>query len=168
MPSPTYVALAKTVLTSSAASVSFTGIVGTYTDLIVLISARNTGSSTNLNVKFNDTFTTDSSTNITGVGSTAASTNTQGRSLAGGLTISTDTTNTFTNAELYIPNYAGSTNKVVSATSVRENNSATVNIVNAQAFLYQTTTAISRIDFIPGSGNIDAGSRFDLYGIKNS
>jgi len=168
MPTPTYVAIAKTVLTGTTASVSFSSIVNTYTDLVLLISARGDGASTSVNIKLNGTFTTDSSTNVTGVGTTAASSNTSGRSIQGGQSNSTDTSNTFSNVEAYFLNYAGSAYKVISASMARENNSSTVNLVGAQAFLYQITAAINQIELIPGSGNFVSGSRFDLYGIKNS
>lgn len=167
MPTPTYVALDKVVLTATQSSITFTAIDNSYTDLIILCSARATLSSVNLNIKLNGSFTTDSGTNITGDGSAAASSNTIGRSVAGGVTISSDTANTFASTELYFPNYAGSTYKVISATSARETN-ATAATIAATAFLYQQTSAISEIQLIPSSGSFVSGSRFDLYGIKNS
>jgi hypothetical protein len=80
------------------------------------------------------------------------------------------TANTFGNGELYIPNYAVSANKVMSATSVAENNSTTdgQTRIAADAGLWANTAAITSVTFIPSSGSIDAGSRFDLYGIKSS
>lgn len=167
MPTPTYVALAKTVLTGSAASVTFSSIVNTYTDLLIVCSARGDSTGDSINVKINNAFGTDSSTNLTGNGSAAASSNASGRSVKGALTLSTDTSNTFASTELYFPNYAGSTFKAVSANAARENN-ATANLMGATAMLYQTTSAINQIDLIPNTGNFVSGSRFDLYGIKNS
>jgi hypothetical protein len=79
--------------------------------------------------------------------------------------------NTFGSSEVYIPNYAGSTNKVLSSTSVTEKNATAPGsvLLAASAHLWSNTAAITQIKLTPGSGtNFVSGSRFDLYGIKNS
>lgn len=174
MPTPTYVALAKNVLTTSQSSITFSAIANTYTDLVVLVSARQTGTGGafvgTAKVEFNGTTTTYSYRELVSTGTTASSVS--GTTSAFVVRYSADgaTANTFGNTELYIPNYAGSTNKPISSTNVAENNSSTdgQSRIAADAGLWSNTAAITSITFTPTSGSIDAGSRFDLYGIKNS
>lgn len=178
MPTPTYVALAKTVLTGSQASVTFSAIPSTYTDLVILISARGDNSGTVTQfcvVEFNgDASSLYSRTFLEGDGSSASS----GRFsttyiINNTLTANSATSSTFSNMEFYIPNYAGSTNKVLSDSSVSETNATTAPKINAMAGLYRNTTTISSIKLTAltpalGASNFLSGCRFDLYGIKNS
>jgi hypothetical protein len=171
----TYIALAKTVLTSSAASITFSSISATYTDLCVLISARTNSSAGSfvgtLAITYNGITINDSVTELftdgTNVSSQRSTTSTNiVRVPADGCTA-----NTFGNAEIIIPNYASSSYKPASGTSVIENNSTTTgeSRIATAAGLWSDTSAISSITLTSLSGHtIDAGSSFYLYGIKNS
>lgn len=164
MPTPTYTAIAKTVLTGTQTDVTFSSIPSTYTDLVLLISARKT------NVAVSDSITVNaissslySRTGLAGNGSTASSDNFGND---GSVSAASATSNTFGSVEVYFPNYAGSTNKVQSTTSVAESNTATITAANkVTAALKRDTAAISSITV---TGEFVSGSRFDLYGIKNS
>ena len=176
MPSPTYVALAKNVLTSSQSSVSFTGISGNYTDLYIVVSPRNTGAVVSEFFYFtinNDSSGIYSYTQLQGNSSAASS----ARSVSDprfiipyGYPGANATSNTFGSIEIYIPNYTASQNRQVSITAVSENNSSSANnaYIQCMAELYRSTTAITSIEFNAVSGSYASGSRFDLYGIKNS
>lgn len=183
MPSPTYVAIAKTVLTGSQASVTFSSIPSTYTDLLVVFSVRgdatyeaNNGDA--MAMRINGSSTAQYSvTYVTGQGSaTSSGRRTTGNAdsfirVYGGANYDSATANTFSSGEIYIPNYTGSTNKPISTSSVFENNSATVNAIYAQAQLWGNTSAITSLEFtytFNASSRFVSGSRFDLYGIKNS
>ena len=165
MPTPTYVALAKASPTGS--SVEFTGIVSTYTDLVIVISSRNTTSSNNYEVRFNSVSTNLSGTYIQSNSSTVVSGRYQPY---GRMNDSTTTSNTFDTGEFYIPNYAGSNYKTLSLTSASENNSAAANsaLITPMAGLWSSTAAITSIQIVPVGGNFASGSTVDLYGIKNS
>lgn len=178
MPSPTYVALAKTVLTGTASSVTFSSIPSTYTDLILTCSVRDNdggGFREPFIVLLNSqtTSSTDSSyTALYGYASTAGSgraSNTYLQNVYDAVG-SAATANTFSNVEIYIPNYAGSTNKILSVSGVSENNNAGEALTGAEAYLWRNTSAITTIKLQPTAGitNFASGSRFDLYGIKNS
>ena len=173
----TYTLISSNTLSSSAASVTFSSIPSTYTDLVLRISARmSNGGATDsvLDLEFNSSTAANySNTNLRGDGSTAASnryTTTTAfpylrftYSMNGSAT----TASTFNNGEIYIPNYAGSTNKVASNFSVLENN-ATAAGLNAGAGLWQITSAITQIKISTSSDTYASGSSFYLYGIKNS
>jgi hypothetical protein len=78
------------------------------------------------------------------------------------------TASTFASQEVYIPNYAGSTNKSASVDSVGENN-ATNAVNDLLANLWSQTTAINQLTIFSGNtANFVQYSTATLYGIKNS
>jgi hypothetical protein len=76
------------------------------------------------------------------------------------------TASIFTSTSLYIPNYAGSTNKSYSIDNTMENN-ATASYPFFVAGLWSQTTAITSIT-ITNASNFAEFSSASLYGIKNS
>ena len=168
----TYTLIASNTLTSSAASVTFSSIPSTYTDLVLRVSARTDYADTldNIGVQFNsDTGSTYSATRIRGNGSATASarsSSTYPLTIHAGADGSTATSSTFSNWELYIPNYTVSQNKPIASFSVQENNAALA-YIHSHAGLWSNTATISSI-YLYGLGNFVSGSSFYLYGIKNS
>ena len=167
----TYQLISSNVLSGTAASVTFSSIPSTYTDLVVRVSTRTDASPfASDRYYFNSGTANGSQTFMYGSGSAAAS------SADGAVTYnytfisvpgSTYTSNTFGSEEIYIPNYAGSTKKPSSAFGTTENN-ATASYISANANLFDLTSAITSITMYPSSGNYVSGSSFYLYGIKNS
>jgi len=157
----TYQLIEAKTLGSSAASVTFSAIPATYTDLLVKVSSRNTSSSEIFDFGFNGVTTNQSSIYLNGSGSaaTSATYTLYGRSVQTGATAST-----FSNNEIYIPNYAGSSFKSVSVDAVNENN-ATGAFSSFVAGLWSSTAAITSITF---TASFAQYSSFYLYGIKNS
>ena len=173
MPS-TYTLISSNVLSSSAASVTFSAIPATYTDLVVRCSARSdaAGTSDRMRIYFNGetTGTNYSGTNLQGTGSVAASgsdANDAG-AILGAIDAATATASTFGNGEIYIPSYTVSQNKPFSDFSASENN-ATAASIRIYADLWRNTAAITSLQLVVNSGgNFVSGSSFYLYGIKNS
>lgn len=168
----TYTLIASNTLSSSAASVTFSSIPSTYTDLVVKTSIRDASSGT-ANAGYylfnNDSIGVAASyTQLTGDGTTAASSRFNSTFGAGFYNINGDSTtaSTFSNTEIYIPNYNATTNKPISVFSVIETNATTARIQVA-AELYGTTEAITKLTLRPNA-NFGSGSSFFLYGIKNS
>jgi hypothetical protein len=165
--------IASQVLGTTASSVTFSSIPGTFKDLILRISARNADAvfGRELRCTFNaNTGSLYSYIQLSGSGTTAASTS--GSSLAYGVLGSINgggtTANTFGSMEVYIPSYLASANKPLSSYAVTELNSDVNNQIKVEADLFRSTTAISSIELFLNSGNFDTGSSFYLYGIKNS
>ena len=107
-----------------AASMEFTGIAGTGQDLLCVFSARsdNTAVVSNTRLYFNgQTGGTYPIIYLTGNGSsiTAGATS---FSFAGRMNGAASTANTFTSAQVYIPNYASSGDIISSIESAAENN----------------------------------------------
>jgi hypothetical protein len=170
----TYSLIASNTLGSSAASVTFSSIPNTYTDLVLKISARSNEAvaDSSFNIKFNSTTTAYSRIRLRGTGSAVTNSlqsNASSIDSSDNVTGSTATTNTFSNVEIYIPSYTASQNKPVSLFNVLEDNATAANM-NVSAALWRNTSAISSItmDGIPSSGQFVSGSSFFLYGIKNS
>jgi hypothetical protein len=169
MPS-TYTLISSNVLSTSAASVTFSAIPSTYTDLVIRFSARIDRAVTDstMQVTTNVSGSVYSGTRLRGNGS-STSTALQAASSWEQNTINagTSASNTFTSGELYFPNYLSSTNKPVSYSAAMEDNSTTA-YTDAIAQLLSSTTAISSITFGAYGYNFVSGSSFYLYGIKNS
>ena len=161
--------IAKNVLGASAANVEFTSIPATYTDLWLMVTARNASSSGGaLELTFNGSGSSYSSRYLQGNGARASSsTYTTSVILAGDVNVSTTTASTFSSASIYIPNYAGSTHKSVTAESVEERNGTTA-YVTAIAALWSNTAAITSVKLAPNLNTFAQYSSFFLYGITKS
>ena len=142
---------AVTVGAGGAASIEFTNIPATYTDLCLKLSLRDTRSNTanNFFINFNGVTTNRTYRYLYGSGSAAGSSSGSDGTI--GVTDSaTATASTFNNAEIYIPNYAGNTNKSMSSDSVMENN-ATASEQWLTASLWSNTAAITSISIAPNT-----------------
>jgi len=165
----TYVAIATvTVGSGGAANIEFTSIPATYTDLVIKGSfRRETGGAEQLLISFNNN-TSNYSHRVLETNGTSVTSNTGTSRVAGLINAATYTANTFANNEIYIPNYAGSTNKSYSSDSVMENN-ATANYLYLVAGLWSDTSAITSIKLTDaGAADFEQYSTATLYGIKNS
>jgi hypothetical protein len=172
VPSTFHKIASSTVGSGGAASITFSSIPSTYTDLQILLSARDTDSANNwylLKLQFNsDTTDGNYSTRIVyGFGSTAGS-GTGNRQNTGYITSNARTASTFGNLSLYVPNYAGSTNKSFSTDSVTEGNGTSFEILGLHAGLWSSTSAITQVVLGADAGNFAQYTTATLYGIKNS
>ena len=156
-----------TVGAGGASSIDFTSIPSTYTDLCVKLSMRGSRSAVydTVNLTFNGS-TGFSSKLLQGNGSTAGSYN-YANNIYVDLEGNSATASTFSNAEFYIPNYAGSTYKSVSIDGVGETNGTTA-YTNLSAGLWSNTAAITSVKFDVAANTFLQYSTAYLYGIKNS
>jgi hypothetical protein len=156
-----------TVGSGGAASIDFTGIPQTYTDLLLMVSTRSSTTEDSFGLQFNgDTGNNYSYRNVQGDGTNAQSFNgTVARIYRGRQPESGYTANTFGNSQFYIPNYAGSNNKSVSLDTVNENNATTAR-ASLSAALWSNTSPITSIKILPDSGNFVQYSSATLYGIR--
>jgi hypothetical protein len=150
-------------LGTAAASIEFTSIPQTFTDLVVVASARNTTTSEFYRIEINGSSANFTSRYLLGNGS-LVSTGSESLAPYADMARSTYTANTFSNSQFYIPNYSGSTNKSISIDSVSENN-ATEAYASISAGLWSQTAAVTSVLFRPNSGNFAIGCIFSLYGI---
>ena len=171
----TYVALASvTVGSGGAASIEFTSIPQTYTDLLIDINDRSdsgTGAGERIYVRFNGATNDNnlSSRRLYSLSNTPGSDSLTTVGQVGWGNVNSMTANAFGSTQIYIPNYAGSTNKSMSIDTVTENNSSTY-IMGLITTVWADTSAITSINLRYDS----AGYKFAqyttvyLYGIKNT
>jgi len=155
---PTYEPIATQTLGSDAASVTFSSIPSTYTDLVLVSDYRlNTGDNF-LILRFNsDTGSNYSFTNLYGEGTAAASDRSSNQTSARiGFYGSAQS-----NSIVSIMNYSNATT-YKTAVSRDNTNTYVVSRVN----LWRSTSAINSIVITTASPNITSGSTFTLYGIK--
>jgi len=162
----TYVPIATQTLGSATASVTFSSIPGTYTDLVLVAScSTDHTAATNLRYKFNgSTGSVYSGVFLTGNGSAAASTNSGGTSTLGYYGEITNSATEFGVVVASINNYSNTT--TYKTTLSRANYAS--GLTSAVVSLAQTTAAVSSILIQFGAGNIRTGSTFSLYGIASA
>jgi hypothetical protein len=163
-----YVLIGEYTASTTTASITFSNLPQTgYTDLKIAYSARGNSSGSWLDVtaKFNSSTTGYSQRYMFSTG-TSASQGTGGYSAgyAGHASGTSNPANTFSNVDLFIPNYTTSAQKAFSFESITENSTTTA-LSMLGSSVWSGTAAITSIVFeIPG-GSFVEGSSFYIYGI---
>ena len=156
-----------TVGSGGAATIVFSSIPQTFTDLKVVFSGRRSNDSNSLFVSFNGVTTNLSSRYLYGSGTAVASGSDASNIFIYGINASSYTASVFGSVDIYIPNYTSANYKSVSADGVSENN-ASEGFQMLTAGLWSNTAAITSLTISLSSGSIDQYSSASLYGIKNS
>jgi hypothetical protein len=159
-----------TVGSGGAASMDFTSIPQTYTDLKIVVSARwDQSGSTTFGLKFNSSTTGYSRRWLYGNGASAASSN----DTSGPLPVADNTmpgtnytASVFGSVDIYIPNYTSANYKSVSSDGVSENNGTTA-FQTLTAGLWSNTAAITDISLTNFSGGFVQYTTATLYGVSN-
>jgi hypothetical protein len=150
-----------TVGSGGAASIVFSSIPQTATDLVILISGRCTTTSNEIYLDFNGGSSVQSERRLVGDGSTTASqTSTDG--WIASMPKSSFTANTFGSTMVYIPNYTAAVNKSISVDDVNENNASNADQV-IRAMLWASTAAITSLTLV--AANFAQHSTASLYTI---
>jgi len=160
-----------TVPSGGAASIEFTSIPQTYTDLNLLLSLRGSISNVTGKITFNSNGSNYSYRFLSGNGSTTengSGSATSSIQIYGLYNSSSYTATTFANASVYIPNYAGSNNKSVSIDTVSENNSTSA-YASLGAGLWSNSAAITSIKIdLNSAGTFVEHSSATLYGVTSA
>jgi hypothetical protein len=170
-----HVLLQRIELNASAASVTFSNIPQTgYTDLKVVYSGRTANGFNQdwLQLRFNSNSSSYSSRRLGGTGSAVSSdSNTVGTTygFAGTMVGATATSSTFSNGEIYIPNYTSSNNKSWSVDVVNEINATGSETITSLAVgLWANSAAVTQITLSTDSSSmIQQYSTFSLYGLAD-
>jgi hypothetical protein len=156
-----------TVGSGGTATIDFTSIPQTYTDLKLMTSLRSNNSGGNVSyIYFNNTNSSLSNTRYyASVNTVAVYSSTDVFSY---IPPSTGTANTFSTQEWYIPNYTdGARHKTVNILGAA-NSTSTGYELGFIAGLWEQNNAINRITLYPSAGSFVQYSTAYLYGIKNS
>lgn len=159
----TYQRIATTTLSTSASSITFSSIPGTYTDLRLVLSSISTLNFNNIFGRINgDTGTNYSITRLIGSGSTATSSRRTNDTWL--LLNSTGTNDTIPILlEMDFMSYAGSTNKTILSSTSEDIN--TFGGVIKAVHLWRNTAAINEILLFLSGGNFSTGTTATIYGI---
>jgi hypothetical protein len=157
-----------TVGSGGAASVGFTSIPGTYTDLLLVSSLRSVNGANDLAMTLAFNGSTSNFTSAYLYGNVPGGTGVSGLNnyFHGNVNGAGSTASIFTSTSLYIPNYAGSNNKPYSVDNTMENNS-TSDYPFLVSGLWSVTSAITSIT-ITNASNFAQYSSASLYGISKS
>lgn len=159
-----------TVGAGGAASITFSSIPPTYTDLVVAFSGRTSQSGAivdGLAFQFNsDTGNNYTQTQIYGTGTSAgAGSSTQNFAYCGPIVGASATAGVFASVSIYIPDYMNNSFKSASVDLVTENNAAASD-VGFRTNVWNSTSAINAIklyDYV--GGNLVEYSTATLYGV---
>ena len=158
-----------TVGSGGVSSIDFLAIPQNYTDLLLVFSTRASVDNSDVNLRINSISSGYSYRQLYGTGSATGSDSNSALTVltrAGRVNPSTSTSNTFSNTQIYIPNYTSNNSKSFSIDGVTENN-ATAAVTNLIAGLCATPDAINSINIVnAGGGTITQHSTATLYGIK--
>jgi hypothetical protein len=161
----TYEPIATQTLASAAASITFSSIAATYTDLRLVLGNLVVASGTpSLQLQFNgDTATNYSNTYLAGDGATAIS----GKGTSQAQINSSFALNATTPIAIFVDifSYAGSTNKTVLINEAGDKNGS--GYTTARVGLWRSTAAITSITILNSTAvNYNIGTTATLYGIK--
>lgn len=165
----TYTPIASQTLSSATATVTFSGIPQTYTDLVLVMNLRDTASGTQTYpfVRFNgDSGTNYSFTRFQGTGSIANSGRASNQNklelteAAGAGTAA----NVFSPTIVHLQNYANTTTNKTCLVRINNSESGGGVAVGALVGLWRSTAAITEVT-ITGQTSLASGSSFTLYGI---
>ena len=168
----TYVQIGSTVTVGAggSATITFSSIPGTYTDLLLVASLRSdkpTFGFSNYNLSINGSTSTFTVRYLEGSGS-AATSGSAVTGMAGNINGPTSTASVFSNTQFYFPNYAGSLNKSYNLDHVTEANATTawMDIISG---LWATTSAITSLTLTEGNSSVFSQfSTASIYGIKKN
>ena len=153
----TYTPIATQTLGSATASVTFSSISGTYTDLLIVFNGTSTAGNSIYTRYNSDTANNYSFTYLYGNGTTASS----GRTATTGNVYVCDVATSQTMATINVMNYSNTTTY---KTSLNRGGPASTS-TDASVGLWRNTSAITSVEVYTNS-TFTTGSTFTLYGIK--
>jgi hypothetical protein len=158
-----------TVGSGGAASMDFTSIPQTFTDLKVVVSARTTAAANrgSLLLELNGSSSDFTARALYGEDNTTGSEIPSPARRVGVVPAANATASAFGNAEIYIPNYTSANFKSISTDIVFDQNSSSVYDLYVTATLWSNTAAITSLSLKPSADNWAQYSTATLYGVAN-
>jgi hypothetical protein len=159
----TYTPIYSQTLSSAAASITFSNIPTTFTDLVIIANFNTATGNQSTNITVNgDTSSNYSWTYILGNGSAASSSRGSSDSRIFNGSSATATSGNTTNSTIQFQNYSNATTY---KTIISRSNAADY-FTQATVGLWRSTSPITSITLTCPSYNYTSGSTFTLYGIK--
>jgi hypothetical protein len=160
----------QTVGSGGVASITFNSIPQTFTDLCIKHSTRSSAASTDVDIFLQLNGDNASNYSTTRLYSQGSSVGTDRQSPTNVIRVAgtegtSATSNTFASGEFYISNYASSNYKSIIIDDVEESNTTTGFYMFLISGLWRSTSGVTSIYLVPGSGSFVQYSTFTLYGI---
>jgi hypothetical protein len=161
-----YLITTVTVATGGSASISFSSIPQTYTDLMILISAKTTDANWSyIKIGFNGSTASFADKQLLSDSATSYSqSNNRFVSFVPG---TNQGTSVFGAANLYVPNYTSTTSKTYVAEGASPSNGLT-GYPSSEGGIWSVSSAITSIELTMNVGNYAEFSSASLYGISKS
>ena len=158
-----------TVGSGGAADIEFTSIPNTYTDLLVQFSTRVSTSAfwNDIKITFNNNTSSLSSTWGNAESGTSVGYGANTSNIFTWTTANNATASIFGNHSIYIPNYTGSSNKIIGIDGVSEYNAANAIVVFTSG-QWANSSAITSIKLTHATDTFMQYSTAYLYGISNA
>jgi hypothetical protein len=154
-------------LASSQASITFSSIPQTYTDLLLVCSLR-VASGTSYYWDLDLNFKGESARAWRGLyalNTSPASSSSTSFNIVGGANGNNSTASTFNNTSIYIPNYTSTGVKSISSDSVAENNSSSEFFLQINANTITNSAAVDTVTLAVSGNSFAQYSSATLYGI---
>lgn len=162
----TYEPIASQTLGSSTATVTFSSIPGTYTDLVLVTWVKGVSSGGGLRVRLNDDSAQNYSTTYLEANGSSATSQRESSQPVIGTSWRADTDST---GHMWFATFFSYSNTNVFKTVLGQSSKAGTS-VDRTVSLWRSTSAITKITLAAGGSfpnyNLDTGSTFALYGIK--
>ncbi len=165
----TYELIQTTILGSTTASVSFSGLdayAGIYKHLQIRAVARNTRAETadGLYIVFNENTTGYANHSLTGNGSAVSSSaeTSQAQMTVASITSANSTASAFSGVVIDLLDFYATKNKTIRGLSGLTNRT----LIQLTSGLWNNTASVTTIRLQSFSGNFVTGSRFSIYGIR--
>ena len=160
----TYEPIATTTLGTAAASITFSSIPATYTDLRLVIVSLNSSNNQDGKLTFNnDTATNYATTHLYGDGTSASSLRETSTAYMTLFSLSNIVASGASMAQIDIFSYAGNTNKTALLQISNDKNGSGTS--TRSVGLWRDTSAVNRLDLALTAGNYNTGTTATLYGI---
>jgi hypothetical protein len=159
-----YESIATTTLATATASVTFSSIAATYTHLQIRSLCFGSVNDENLYIRFNSDATANYARHYLEGNGTSASASATANDTGGVFS------NTYSGTSPYVSvcdilDYAN-TNKRKTLRSLSGRDANGSGVIDLRSSVWLSSSAITSITILPGSGTLSSGSSFALYGIK--
>lgn len=164
---PTYESIATTTLGSAAASITFSSIPSTYTDLRIVLVGSDSSIAANPYLRFNGSTSLYSQTVLGGSNNIAYSTSYASNAFI--YLLATNNPPASTTMQFYtvdVFSYAGSTYKTVLTTTSMDANGNTQSTIERSVGLFRSTSAITSLELNSSAGTWNIGTTATIWGIK--